>query len=254
MKEERSVYWTAPPWKTSVLLSGDILVSDLCFGRGPYGGPQAIPVTRDWAVVPGWCWRPSGYSWSVLWLETMWKPRTRAHTHCEGQGSYSCSGINDWRCIAGREEHTRPLWQPLPPPHSTKSDSLERKPSRRTLKNCVGNAVIWLPQLMASGRGSDGEGLNFSSGAGHWKFDHDPVGTWTMQNELGFHLLLFIFFLLLSLFLLLFFLFFFLPFSFSKDILGDLLIHLSVILRGDLFSIMSFCYFVILKYYWWVTG
>lgn len=63
--------------------------------------------------------RPSGSSWSVLLLETMWKSRNHAPTDCEGQGSYSCSSINDYRGIAGREEHKglcdNPYLHPAPP-------------------------------------------------------------------------------------------------------------------------------------------
>lgn len=49
----------------------------------------------------------------------------------------------------------RLLWQPLLPPPQ-KSNSLNRKPSKRTLKKCDKDAEVGAPQLMVSGRGAGG--------------------------------------------------------------------------------------------------
>lgn len=45
------------------------------------------------------------------------------------------------------------------------------------------------PQLMASGRGVDGENLSFLYMMGHWVFKHASVDIWATKTELLFLLL-----------------------------------------------------------------
>lgn len=60
-----------------------------------------------------WCWRACGWLRSVLLPETTWKPVIHASAHYKGQGSYFCSGIDDYRCTVEKKGHRKLLWQPL---------------------------------------------------------------------------------------------------------------------------------------------
>lgn len=49
-------------------------------------------------------------------LESIQKPRIWAPTVCGGQGSYFCSGFDDYRHTVDKERHRKLLWQILPTP------------------------------------------------------------------------------------------------------------------------------------------
>ena len=74
--------------------------------------------------------------------------------------SYFCHVIDDCRLIVDKDGHRRLLRQPLPqlPP---KSDSLDRKPLKRTLKIVIRMLKHSSPQLVASDVSTGGEGLTF---------------------------------------------------------------------------------------------
>jgi hypothetical protein len=83
--------------------------------------------------------------WHVLMLEamwmspeTMWKSMLHAPTDCEKLRNYFRSGINDLILTAEKEGHRRLLWQS----NSPKSNSLDRKPLKKTIKNCPKDAEV----------------------------------------------------------------------------------------------------------------
>lgn len=94
---------------------------------------------------------------SVMQPEAMWVPMVCAASGnhvksmiwaadgCCGKGGFSYSSIDDSRLIIENERHSRLRLQPLPsptPPKKEKRSSLDRKASKRLLKNCNKNAKV----------------------------------------------------------------------------------------------------------------
>lgn len=84
------------PWAgcASVRVHTDLVASTVTWGHVDIHGPGCIRglCLGSWSYCR---WEPC--SWSVLLLETVWRPMTPASTDCEVQGgSFSCD-IDDWR-------------------------------------------------------------------------------------------------------------------------------------------------------------
>lgn len=97
------------------------------------------------------CW---WYPWSVLTSETMWMPISETYSSpwsmllLQGRSFYS--GIDDCILTVEKEDHGRLLWQILwALPMLLKSNSLERKTSKRTSKMVIRLPKCSCPQLMA---------------------------------------------------------------------------------------------------------
>lgn len=69
--------------------------------------------------------------------DTMWKFIIHVLADCRGQGSYFYSGIDGYRLTV--EKDTEGFCDNPPPP---KKVNLDRKPSKRTLKNCDKDAEV----------------------------------------------------------------------------------------------------------------
>lgn len=92
----------------------------------------------DHSEVHGMGWGPwhvlmleSRCQWSVLSPETIRKSMIHSPADCKGQGSYFCHGFDDCRHSLEKEERRGLLW------HLPQSNSLDRKPSKRTLKTVI---------------------------------------------------------------------------------------------------------------------
>jgi hypothetical protein len=78
--------------------------------------------------------------------------------------------MNAYARLRKKTEHKRPCDNPKlsPIPHSSsKTGNLERKPSSRTTKKCVGDAEGWLSTLDGFWRGTGREGHSIPCGARH---------------------------------------------------------------------------------------
>lgn len=79
----------------------------------------------------------------MLLPKTICKSIIQAPAHCKGQESYFCHGIDYCRFTVEKEGHRSLMWQPLSlPSHPQKSNSLDRKPIKRTLNSCDKDAEV----------------------------------------------------------------------------------------------------------------
>lgn len=125
--------WMSVQPQTMLMPTGHIASREICvLGclQGPCLGPQS------------YCsWEPC--LWSVLSLEAIWRPMIRAPTYCKEQGGCFCCDLDECRCTDEREGHGRTCDNRYPhPPQPPESNSLERKPLKRTLKRCYGDAEV----------------------------------------------------------------------------------------------------------------
>lgn len=164
---------------------GDIGVPRLCHSQAlcwceqPKLPPEAMLMSKTGNASDGLVWvhghvhglcchhKPCGGPWSILPLTVKSK---RLLLLC-----YGWLKTHSWE----REGHGRFLWQ-LPhshqPPPPLKSNSLHRKPLKRTLLKCVMEMVKYSsPKLMPSGGHAGGEEFSSIWGAGQWWFDHVPM-------------------------------------------------------------------------------
>ena len=95
-----------------MLLSEVMLVSMASVAPSGLVDIHDIVLQPSSADIQGLCCPPG--------TETVWKRMICAATERKGQGSFFCTGINDYRLTVENEKHTRLLSQlsflPLPPP------------------------------------------------------------------------------------------------------------------------------------------
>lgn len=127
-----------------------------CCCPWPVLPPRPMMVSVTWAVAEThvnvcglYCYRrPWRGPWHVLTPETVWNFTVLSvFLLTKRQGSYFCNGVDDYRLIVEKEGHRRLLWHFLylshpTLPHCPKINSLEMKPSKRTLKKCDKDADV----------------------------------------------------------------------------------------------------------------
>jgi hypothetical protein len=121
--------------------------------------------TRDhvgWSLLlSGGCMFSGPCLWSMLPLETMWKSMLCAASVCHGQGSFFCSGGDNWRLITENERHWRLLWQPLLPSLFSPRNSPVGSCWRESFKIVTKMLKCGSLQLVASGGAGVGEVLSY---------------------------------------------------------------------------------------------
>lgn len=83
-----------------------------------------------------WGGRTCGYLWSLLSPEAMWISMTHASTDCKVGSYFSRVSMTE---DSSRKRDIEGFWDS---PSPLQSNSLNRKTSRRTLKNCDKNAEV----------------------------------------------------------------------------------------------------------------
>lgn len=95
---------------------------------------------------------------------------------CKGQESYFCSGIEDCRLTVERD--IEGFYDNSYLPHPQKSSTLDRKSSKRTLRNYDKDAGVQLSTVDGFWNGC-GQERTRCSFRGYWELDHVPVSIWT---------------------------------------------------------------------------
>lgn len=133
-------------WTSSKDLHGLSFSGRPCWSMAFALASTGRTATGDQAEVfgPCWYWRPCGYSWSMMLLETMTPGPVLPLTI---KSKEATPPAVDWILTVEREEYRRFVIT-LPYPHPTllrpkTSNSLKREPSKRILKNFNGDAEVW---------------------------------------------------------------------------------------------------------------